>query len=244
MIGLVGVLGQPPDAQRPSPGRYLPVSCGGLGAAGGCRRCDVIRFIGPVGQDPFLSDDANLYWWRAQVLDQVGQDVDAQRDIDKVVSLGYDFADLRLLAARIRARCGDLTGALSEAQQAVIINPDSADAHNGLGWYKLKLGHSSAAAQEFSRAVYLDPSPAAFYFNYGLALLATEQRREATAAYQNGLERLNAETSNTLLDEAITDLEQLQPGGSSDHEEILGLLKTRLSAVAKAADNQRDRPAP
>jgi tetratricopeptide (TPR) repeat protein len=239
---LPGVRNQAADILRNSSAEdalYQPI----LTAFTEGRYDDVISLIGPVGEDPFLPDAEMLYIWRAQALMLVGQDADAQRDIEKVISLGYDFVRLRLMAAHIHDRNGDLAGALSEAQQAVIINPDSADAHNGLGWYKLKLGHSGAAAQEFSRALHLDPSVAGFYFNLGLALLATDQRWEATAAYQNGLERLNAETSDTLLDEAITDLEELQPGESSDREEILRLLRTRLS-VAKAADNQRDRPAP
>jgi tetratricopeptide (TPR) repeat protein len=201
---------------------------------------DVLRLIGSEDQDPFLPNDANLYWWRAVVLERLGRDVPAQRDAEKVASLGYDFVALRLLTARISERKGELAGAVSEAQQAVIIDPDSADAHTALGWYKLKLSQYDTAAKELSHAQYLEPRQAATHFNLGLALLATKQSQDANTAYHKGIERLEPETSQAVLRQAIDDLEELRPGEPGERQAIVELLRTHLSAAGRAAGHDQD----
>ncbi len=65
---------------------------------------------------------------------------------------------------------GDLDRAIPEFQSVLKVNPNSADAHNGLGWaYVQNHGDMDEAIEDFQAAIRLDPKLANAYTGWGYA---------------------------------------------------------------------------
>ena len=71
--------------------------------------------------------------------------------------------------------------ALRQAERALRLDPESAEAHLDRGVALRRVGRGSEAAGEFARAAELDPQNPWLWFDLGRALLASEPRRAADA---------------------------------------------------------------
>jgi tetratricopeptide (TPR) repeat protein len=89
-------------------------------------------------------------------------------------------------ARRLR-EAGDLESAASVLRQAVLLSPDNAAAHNGLGLLHLRSRHSAEAIACFARAVALDPKMAIAHYNFGTALEQQGDNDAAIGAYRRAV---------------------------------------------------------
>jgi tetratricopeptide (TPR) repeat protein len=116
-------------------------------------------------------------------------------------------------ARRLR-EAGDLAGAASVLQRAILASPGSAAAHNDLGVLHLRSHRLAEAARCFEQAVALDPAMANAHYNLGTALERQGEHNAAVGAYQQAVriaprhaeahERLgNLLLSHGLLDQAL-----------------------------------------
>jgi tetratricopeptide (TPR) repeat protein len=102
---------------------------------------------------------------------------------------GIDPKDWTLWNERGKARAGlaDYSGALRDFDEAVVLNPASAELHNNRGGAKLGLGDRSGAIENFSKAVAVNPGYAAPRLNRAQARAELGDWAGAVADYENGL---------------------------------------------------------
>jgi len=79
-------------------------------------------------------------------------------------------------------------------RQALLADPDNADALFRLGAASLMLGQFSEAATHFQKALRLRPHQAEGHKNLGIALARQGNLVEAVASFQQALGHLNAKT--------------------------------------------------
>jgi Flp pilus assembly protein TadD len=89
--------------------------------------------------------------------------------------------DPNLAAGRKAIDAQDWTAAIRALEKAVAANPDSADAHNWLGFAHRKRGNYQAAFDAYGRALTLDPRHKGAHEYIGEAYLATGQLAKAEA---------------------------------------------------------------
>jgi len=82
---------------------------------------------------------------------------------------------------------GDSGQSLAHLQEAVRIDPDYMEAHNDLGARYMSAGQFDRAAEEFERAVSLDPSATGTLLNLAGAWFALRRHEEAEAAARRAL---------------------------------------------------------
>jgi tetratricopeptide (TPR) repeat protein len=103
------------------------------------------------------------------------------------------FHDLAVAAREAaEAASGSAAHALREEagraeRAALVLAPDSALAHNGLGLLAIDQGQAQAAAAEFERASTLDPTNASYLANLGNARRANGDRAGAEQAYRQAM---------------------------------------------------------
>jgi Flp pilus assembly protein TadD len=89
--------------------------------------------------------------------------------------------DANLAAGRRAIEAQDWTAAIAALDKAVTANPNSADAHNWLGFAHRKRGNYQAAFDAYATALKLDPRHKAAHEYVGEAYLATGQLAKAEA---------------------------------------------------------------
>jgi tetratricopeptide (TPR) repeat protein len=89
-------------------------------------------------------------------------------------------------ARRLR-EAGDVETAASVLQQAVLLSPDNAAAHNDLGLLHLRSRRPAEAIRCFARAVALDPKMAIAHYNFGTALEQQGDNDAAIGAYRRAV---------------------------------------------------------
>jgi tetratricopeptide (TPR) repeat protein len=77
--------------------------------------------------------------------------------------------------------------ATSHFEQAVVLEPNSAEAHNNLGRALYEGGRVAEALEHYERAVSLRPNAAAARFNLALALASTRRADEAMQQFAEGI---------------------------------------------------------
>jgi tetratricopeptide (TPR) repeat protein len=82
-----------------------------------------------------------------------------------------------------------LLGEASRAEQAaLVLAPESATSHNGLGLVAVDAGRAVDAASEFERAAALDPANASYWVNLGNARRSLHDATRAEQAYRRALD--------------------------------------------------------
>ena len=81
-----------------------------------------------------------------------------------------------------------LDEALRADQAALVLEPNSAAAHNGLGLLAIDTGRAGDAVKAFERAAAIDSNNASYWANLGNARRATGDRAGAEQAYRRALE--------------------------------------------------------
>ena len=139
------------------------------------------------------------------------QEALAQHDIERNPA---DFAAQYNLGAMLQER-GEVAGALSHYQAAVLQRPADAIANNALGGALLALGNANEAVAPLRVAVQSKPNYFAAHYNLGNALAALGQFRPAIQEFQEAV-RLNPEDSmaEANLGAALAEIDQLAPAQS------------------------------
>lgn len=103
-------------------------------------------------------------------------------------------------AGNALARAGRLEEALTSYRQALVLQPDFAEAHRNLGCALLECGEAREAAAHCQRATELKPRYADAHASLGDALLASGSAAEAAASFRRALDidPQSAETHNQL----------------------------------------------
>jgi spermidine synthase len=129
----------------------------------------------------------------ARLYTQIGRLPDAVALLRGVVATGTNSTivevDARRALAQALAAAGDETAAIAEYERALILDPDSAEAHNDLGLLLMKQGDLTRAAGSFEHAARVDPSSAAAFHNLGLVHAARGDAAGAERAYREALAR-------------------------------------------------------
>jgi Tfp pilus assembly protein PilF len=101
------------------------------------------------------------------------------------------------LAVTARAAAGSTNGPAAHAlrdeaaradRAALVVEPNSAAAHNGLGLQAIEAGQAAEAAKEFERATASDSNNASYWTNLGNARRAAGDRAGAEQAYRRALD--------------------------------------------------------
>jgi len=90
-----------------------------------------------------------------------------------------------------------LDEAVRADRAALVVDPKSATAHNGLGLLAIDQGRPSDAVSEFERATTADPNNAAYWANLGNARRAAQNGAGAEQAYRRALE-IDARTTDAI----------------------------------------------
>jgi|GEM_PF-3116757 len=98
-----------------------------------------------------------------------------------------DFSDL-MRRADISAGNKDFKEAYKLYARAVEISPESARAHNGLGYANYELGLHETAEAEYTKALELDPDFAVAYNNLGIIHYHRQEYESAAEHYKKAIE--------------------------------------------------------
>ncbi|NND44946.1 MAG: tetratricopeptide repeat protein [Xanthomonadales bacterium] len=132
---------------------------------------------------------------------------------------------------------GDVNAAVSEAEQAVRMDAESATAHNQLGRALHNQGCSADAIQAFERAIQLDPDYPQAWYNLGHVQRAIGRLPESTESYEQALERapafraarLNLGISYSVLEQPDRALACLKPLLEADPDDVEALVNAGLA---------------
>jgi tetratricopeptide (TPR) repeat protein len=120
-----------------------------------------------------------------------------------VVLLGWRAASLTLQNPLPHA----LVDAERDAEQAIALDPDLAQAHAALAEVKLRRGDWVAAAVEYHKALAADPADARIRGSYGMGLLASGgQMREALAETQTAYRLAPADMLTVMMNSSMHSL--------------------------------------
>ena len=92
--------------------------------------------------------------------------------------------------------------AMEQFDLAITINPNEADAYEGLAITHLNMGNSEAGIEMYQKAIELNPKKAQSFFNLGGALMNVERFEEALEMFKRGHE-IDPEEINILQQMAI-----------------------------------------
>ena len=99
-------------------------------------------------------------------------------------------SDIRLQLAAQHYQQGNFRQAMSEVNEAIAIDRDSARAYGMRGLVNWQIGDQPAAEDDFRRAMSLEPKNADINNNYGWFLCKTNRARESIAYFQTATEDL------------------------------------------------------
>lgn len=109
-------------------------------------------------------------------------------------------ANVRMELASAYFSRGQLTTALDEVKQALVVNPNLGEAYNLRGLIYAGLGDDVLAQESFKRALQINPSDGDSMHNYGWYLCQQKQYNEAEALFRQAMALPQyLGTSRTLL---------------------------------------------
>jgi len=167
---------------------------------------------------------------KGDVIDQLASQLKlSQGKIDSVIALyssGHIEESLNLIDALLKdypdeARLYNLSGSCHKAldqldkavksyEQALIINPNFAEAHSNLGNTLKALGQLDAAVKRYEKALVIKPNYADAHYNLGNTLKALGQLDAAVHSYEKALEvKPNYVSAHTNLGVTLNELGQL-----------------------------------
>jgi len=129
---------------------------------------------------------AEIYSDLGFIMARVGKTAEALTAYRKALELDPGCASAHFNLAVSSVQVGDLEGAESHYRQALQAKPN-AETHNGLGFVLSRSGRSEQAAEEFRKAIQLDPKYTPAYNNLAAALQAQGKLDDAVAYYQRSL---------------------------------------------------------
>jgi tetratricopeptide (TPR) repeat protein len=115
----------------------------------------------------------------------------------------------------LQAKSGRGTEAVKNFQKAVMLEPDSAQAHLNLGIALVDQFDRPAAFKEFSEAARLDPELATAHYNLGRFFFETGKYEDADVELKSAI-RLQPDYTNALYFLALTAKQENQPERSTD----------------------------
>jgi tetratricopeptide (TPR) repeat protein len=154
--------------------------------------CDVALRIAPkeMGKSWLAGNDAGLaeaYHWRAAALLKLERYDQVIKACDGYLARGRPMAILHDIRGLARAGRKDLTGAIEDYSQALILQPHQPMVHAHRGWAYLVSGAAQLALDDFERAVQDDPSNGDAYNGRGNALVMLGKYRDAVDDAENAL---------------------------------------------------------
>ncbi len=131
---------------------------------------------------PLLTLVGNLYLEDKVQLDR------ARKYYERAVALDANFAPAVANLAYVQAKQGaDLNVALSLAQKAKQLSPDTDAITDILGWVEYLRGNRGGTLPMFKQCVQKDPERAVYRYHLAMALLATGEKREAKSELEAAL---------------------------------------------------------
>lgn len=88
----------------------------------------------------------------------------------------------------VRARAGDLAGALEDFEKAIRLDPDNAEAYSGRGYLRVYQGDYRGSLPDFSKSIALDPGYAPAYCGRGQARAELGNEKEALGDFSRAIE--------------------------------------------------------
>ena len=133
-----------------------------------------------IDEDP---ENAELYYLRAKVYHTMGNLDNSFSDLRKAVLLNEKYADAYGLFVDLLLEAGNITEALTVANQ-LIANVRDSDAYNLRGVIFLSAGKYKEAHIDFTSAIKLNPRDKIYYSNRGSSILMMNgDPKEALADY-------------------------------------------------------------
>ncbi|MEM1104511.1 MAG: tetratricopeptide repeat protein [Pseudomonadota bacterium] len=151
---LLGVAG--PSLSADDPNERLDVLLSDLASASADDAPAIESRIQEIWADA-PSDTVDVLYERAEIAAALGRAEDAAALLDHILILSPDFAQGWAERARHRLREDDFSGALSDLQRALDIEPRHFTALADLGGAFLALGNEDAALEAFREAVAINP---------------------------------------------------------------------------------------
>jgi tetratricopeptide (TPR) repeat protein len=195
---VAGGSGQPLTADAPNPATQMAAWSTFEDAlnAVNARQSSALTLLKPLAAAHLSAPVFQMTYARA--LKDAG-DVAAALDVDRAAAKRWptDAALLHDVAAAAREAAHRSTGAsaaplLDEASRAeraaLVLAPESATSHNGLGLVAVDAGQPRDAVQEFERATALDAGNASYWVNLGNARRALRDTPGAAQAYHRALD--------------------------------------------------------
>lgn len=149
----------------------------------------VIRLLGPASEK--TPADLGVAYVFGTALMRAGKVYEGQKQLDKILRQG-DSAEARLLMGTAKVSASDFSGALSEFQKAVEMNPKVPTLQAAYGQALMATGDTTGAAKAFEAELAQNPND--FASNLNLAVLKKQDQFY--------------EEANKLLDRAL----RLRPG--------------------------------
>ena len=132
-----------------------------------------------ISQDPTGADWA-IYYERGTALDRAGHWPEAERDLQKALTLRPDQPDvLNYLGYSWVTRGERLPQAVTMLQKAYLAQPNSGEIADSLGWAYFNMGDFKQAVQRLERAVALEPVNPEINDHLGDAYWRAGRRTEA-----------------------------------------------------------------
>ncbi len=146
---------------------------------------DVIDLLTPVQRaDP---DNRTFNYLLGAALVRDGQASQGQLVIDKILKDG-DSAEARLLMGTTKFMVSDFSGALTDFQKAVELNPNMPDVHAYLGMALVTTGDREGAKKAFARALAADPNNFDANLRLGVLLRQDQENNRALQLFHHALE--------------------------------------------------------
>ena len=112
----------------------------------------------------------------------------AAQAFQQAKDFGYTSFRLHVSMAEALTLLSEHERAVTEYEQALALNPDSADALHKLGGTLDRLGRFQEAAAAFQRAVEVAPHEVLYHQSLGFALESAGRRSEAVKCFKRALE--------------------------------------------------------
>ncbi len=178
----------------------------------------------------FLPDDANLFWWRAYALKEMGQLDQAAESYERANQLATHVSMIPQALAKIFLELNDYARAVEAARTSVEISPTDTDAQAILARSSYKAGAMNDAVQAAIKAVALDPVHSEAIWVLVLVQLQCASVAEARAAFEHALKvrtYLSPGLDESFLPVFLDELDTIK----SDNPEISQLITEIKSAL-------------
>ncbi len=146
---------------------------------------DVVDLLSPIQK--MNPDDAAISYLLGTALVRDGQPDKGQLIIDKVLKNG-DTAEARLLMGTTKYMVSDFSGALTDFQRAVELNPDLPDVYSYYGLALLSTGDQAGARKAFEKELKFDPNNFDSNLRMGVLFRQDENNEEALKYFQHALQ--------------------------------------------------------